>query len=394
MAKSGIKHADVGDELSKAEWLDEENHELLHGDSFPGTPAERQLFYRDDEHKWYIYNGTAWVSLQAAGGSADHLDDIGDVNVPTPSDGDFVEWDTGTSKWIKIAHKDATTGVHGVGAKHVAAIAAAGNEAPLKTAFEAHKARHENAGADEISLAALSGDPADTINKSLLTTAGDIIKRGAAAPERLVIGTNGHVLTVVTGAPAWAAASGGGGTKIEDADSDTKVDVEESADEDKIRMDVGGTEAFLLHDDGILDLAKQSRIHVYRNTNQTITTGTWTKIQFNTETYDNQNEFDPTTNYRFTATKAGHYSVALTGLVLAMVADKRSGVSLKKNGAFVALSLSHASHAADAATFLSAILYLAASDYIEAFVYHDAGSSKDLSGDSPSHTFMMVHKLS
>jgi len=40
----------------------------------------------------------------------------------------------------------------------------------------------------------------------------------------------------------------GGGTKIEDADTDTKVDVEEGADEDKVRMDVAGTERFLLQD--------------------------------------------------------------------------------------------------------------------------------------------------
>ncbi|TET17091.1 MAG: hypothetical protein E3J81_02265, partial [Dehalococcoidia bacterium] len=142
MAKSGIRHADVGDELSKAEWLDEEHHELIHGTSFPGTPAERQLFYRDDEHKWYIYNGTSWVSLQ--GGATANLDDIGDVNVPTPSDGDFVEWDTATSKWIEIAHKDATTGVHGVGARHVAETTVQDLD------LAAHKARHENAGGDEI----------------------------------------------------------------------------------------------------------------------------------------------------------------------------------------------------------------------------------------------------
>ncbi|GAI79742.1 unnamed protein product [marine sediment metagenome] len=53
-------------------------------------------------------------------GYVDELDDIGDVNVPVLVDGDFLEWDSTTSKWIKIAHKDATTGVHGVGADYVA----------------------------------------------------------------------------------------------------------------------------------------------------------------------------------------------------------------------------------------------------------------------------------
>jgi hypothetical protein len=69
MAKSGLQHADVGDELSKAEWLSEESHQLVHGTSFPGSPVERQLFYRDDEHIWYIYNGSSWVELTAGGGA-------------------------------------------------------------------------------------------------------------------------------------------------------------------------------------------------------------------------------------------------------------------------------------------------------------------------------------
>ncbi len=41
-------------------------------------------------------------------------------------------------------------------------------------------------------------------------------------------------------------AGGGGGTSIVDADGDTKVDVEEGADDDIVRMDVFGTERFLL----------------------------------------------------------------------------------------------------------------------------------------------------
>ena len=45
-----------------------------------------------------------------------------------------------------------------------------------------------------------------------MTTAGDIIKGGASGtPQRLAVGSNGDVLTVVSGAPAWAAPSGGGG---------------------------------------------------------------------------------------------------------------------------------------------------------------------------------------
>jgi hypothetical protein len=42
--------------------------------------------------------------------------------------------------------------------------------------------------------------------------------------------------------PPGPAGSGSGGTSIADADGDTKVQTEEAADEDKVRIDAGGTE--------------------------------------------------------------------------------------------------------------------------------------------------------
>lgn len=62
MAKSGIRHIDVGDDLTKAEWKSEQSHALVHGNAFPAGPVERQLFYRDDLNTLYYYNGTAWMS--------------------------------------------------------------------------------------------------------------------------------------------------------------------------------------------------------------------------------------------------------------------------------------------------------------------------------------------
>lgn len=64
-----------------------------------------------------------------------------------------------------------------------------------------HAPTHEDGGVDEISLTDLSGDPADTINESLLTTQDDIIVRGASEAARLNIAaqrlvgriTSGHV---------------------------------------------------------------------------------------------------------------------------------------------------------------------------------------------------------
>ena len=104
MAKSGLKHIDVGPELTKTEWENEESHELIHGTSFPASPAERQLFYRDDEHKWYIYNGSAWVDLQEVGGMEIHGNEYHSL--------DFEE--EGVAAAQIATHATLSTNVHGI----------------------------------------------------------------------------------------------------------------------------------------------------------------------------------------------------------------------------------------------------------------------------------------
>jgi hypothetical protein len=49
---------------------------------------------------------------------------------------------------------------------------------------------------------------------------------------------------------------------------------------------------------------------VYRSGNQTgVANNTFVKVQLNTETFDTNSNFDPTTNYRFTPTVAGYYQI-------------------------------------------------------------------------------------
>lgn len=45
---------------------------------------------------------SSWVDTAPTGGVA-VLDDVGDVDVPTPADGDVLTWDDGTSTWIAVA---------------------------------------------------------------------------------------------------------------------------------------------------------------------------------------------------------------------------------------------------------------------------------------------------
>jgi hypothetical protein len=60
-------------------------------------------------------------------------------------------------------------------------------------------------------LSDVSSASSSFLNISPLSNAGDIIyENSTPAPARLAIGTNGQVLTVSGGLPAWAAAAGGG----------------------------------------------------------------------------------------------------------------------------------------------------------------------------------------
>ena len=137
-----------------------------------------------------------------------------------------------------------------------------------------------------------------------------------------------------------------------------------------------------------------SRARAYRNISaQVIPTAQWTKIQLNAENYDNLGEFDSTTNYRFTAITAGYYLAAAGITISAMAAVKRVLVSIWKNNVPVSQAGVHASYAQDIAAFVCDIIYLAATDYLELFVYQDSGANKNTTYDSPS-MFMAIHRIS
>lgn len=53
------------------------------------------------------------------------LNDLADVQVPSPADGDFFYYDAATGLWKSKAHADLATGVHGVGSNYIAQAPAA-----------------------------------------------------------------------------------------------------------------------------------------------------------------------------------------------------------------------------------------------------------------------------
>lgn len=70
----------------------------------------------------------------------------------------------------------------------------------------------------------------------------------------------------------------------------------------------------------------------YNSAQQNVTSNTWTKMIMNTEVFDTNNCYDPTTNYRFTPNVAGYYQV--TGGQASAASSGFAGgiVSIYKNG--------------------------------------------------------------
>jgi hypothetical protein len=114
----------------------------------------------------------------------------------------------------------------------------------------------------------------------------------------------------------------------------------------------------------------------YLNSSQSFTGGVYTKVQLNAEEWDTNNNFDSTTNYRFTPTVAGYYQVNCQ----AQQSSTYSGtnvVAIYKNGA--------AYKSATLSTYgpptLSAMVYLNGStDYIE--LYTNLGTSQTMTASS------------
>ena len=72
----------------------------------------------------------------------------------------------------------------------------------------------------------------------------------------------------------------------------------------------------------------------YNNATQSIAQSTFTKISFNTKEFDTNNNFDATTNFRFTPTVAGYYQFSAAMQWTTSQGSAEQVVVLYKNGTF------------------------------------------------------------
>lgn len=122
--------------------------------------------------------------------------------------------------------------------------------------------------------------------------------------------------------------------------------------------------------------------YVTPSASQTIASSTYVKVQFNTESFDTNNNYD-TANYRFTPTVAGYYQINAS--VQYGGSSTTSGfihVTIYKNGSAVGggnliTALQYAIPA------YSTLVYMNGStDYLEVYTQHSQGSNQSVTGSS------------
>jgi hypothetical protein len=125
--------------------------------------------------------------------------------------------------------------------------------------------------------------------------------------------------------------------------------------------------------------------------NQSITTTTFTKIAFDAELFDTNNNFD-TSTYRFTPTVAGYYQ--FNGIAYLSATKGAQLVTLYKNGSELARGDQQINNTT-ASTRGMNLSYLAyangSSDYFELYARHTTGTTQNIIGTSQQLTYFQAY---
>jgi hypothetical protein len=206
------------------------------------------------------------------------------------------------------------------------------------------------------------------------TTLGDLAYSSATANTntRLGVGTNGQVLAVSGGVPAWT-------TTADVTPLTTKGDLFTFTTVDA-RLGVGANNTVLMADSAEatgLKWAASATVGptfsaLRASTDQSFSSSTFTKGQFQSEYFDLGSCYDATTNYRFTPTTAGIYLVTFiteissgTGQTLVQIYKNGSNYTTPVNTPSATLSFESAA---------VPVSMNGSTDYLELFVYNTGTS--------------------
>jgi hypothetical protein len=116
---------------------------------------------------------------------------------------------------------------------------------------------------------------------------------------------------------------------------------------------------------------KSSRAKAYRSTDQSYSATTDTKVQFDTEVFDLNSDYDNATNYRYTVHLYydGQYVIHAQVQVAAHSSAGGIAIYIEKNGAIVARKVvNYQSSALGFTVDITGVIDLVAGDYIEIFI--------------------------
>lgn len=126
------------------------------------------------------------------------------------------------------------------------------------------------------------------------------------------------------------------------------------------------------------------KFSVYNNATQSVATDT--KIAFNTEKFDTNNNFDNATNYRYTAPVAGFYQFNAQ-IYYEAINAATVRIALYKNGSFLEEGgTANSGSAEDMAMVYTGLVQAAANDYFEIFSQFSGGGNKNVYGQALSYT--------
>ena len=425
MAKSGLKHIDVGFELTRTEWESEESHELIHGTSFPASPVERQLFYRDDEHKWYIYNGSDWVWLGGGGGGGGDMlksvydtDDDGvvdnseklegstkaQVQDHTPkahtlashsskahseltgvgTDDHHVKYTDAEAKAQAEAAKlddhgapddntdlDATASKHGLMPKADKSKLdgiAPGADVTGSNPPQVHAASHENGGSDEINVAGLSGELADN-----------------QPPKAHALGGVAHNADTMANLNAKISdATLDDSSAPRDPNAHKASHQDGGSDEISVAGLAGEPTELTTHkalETGVHGLKGGVSFGVYQTSDQTIAKDTTVVLNWHAESWDIGGYFDLATE-KFTPLVAGKYLFLLGVQLKSLSAGEDLMLFIDKNGVWVKM-VARVNAGASSHLLVSGACILdmnGSTDYVRASVMHYDSVDRDTWG--------------
>jgi hypothetical protein len=146
-------------------------------------------------------------------------------------------------------------------------------------------------------------------------------------------------------------------------------------------------------DESGLEFREIHAARAYLSTNQTIPDVTNTVINLDTENYDTQDNFNPST-CRYTASEAGLYLVVVAVTYINLSDQRICYAVIKKNGAdYLAVSKSQSRPTYGFLTPIALdIVDLAVDDYVQIAAWHNQGSSIPVLAGT-DRTFLTVFKL-